>query len=219
VNALVLVNGELYRPDVLRERLRGETFDVVWGVDGGSRHAATLGVRVTTVIGDLDSLRPAELAALGNVERLTFPAAKDETDLELALVQAVRRGADRLVVAGALGGRLDMTLANLHLLAHPDLASCRVEVWHGDQTARLLRPPGGELKGNPGDTVSLVPLDGDAAGVTSHGLAYALRDQPLLFGAARGLSNVMLTATARVSLARGLVLAVHTPAGGKERDA
>jgi len=152
------------------------------------------------------------------VERLTFPTHKDETDLELALVQAVRRGADRLVVVGALGGRLDMTLANLHLLAHPALEGCRVEVWHGNQTARVLRPPGGEITGRPGDTVSLIPLDGDAAGVTTRGLAYALRDQPLAFGAARGLSNSMATTTARVVLARGLLLAVHTSAGGKEGD-
>jgi thiamine pyrophosphokinase len=219
MNALVLVNGDIYRPDVLRERLRRETFDAVWGVDGGARHAAALGVRVTAVIGDLDSLPPVDLAALGGVEVLKFPAAKDETDLELALVHAVRRGAGRLVIAGALGGRLDMTLANLHLLAHPDLEGCRVEVWHGHQTARALRPPGGEVQGNPGDILSLVPLAGDAAGVTTHGLEYALRGQLLFFGAARGLSNVMTTQTARVEVTQGLLLAVHTPAGEKWRDA
>lgn len=219
MNALVLANGELNRPDVLGDRLREETFDAVWGVDGGCRHAAALGVRVTTVIGDLDSLSVADLNALGDVEQITFPTHKNETDLELALIHAVRRGADRVVVVGAMGGRLDMTLANLHLLAHPMLAGCRVEVWHGNQTAWLLRPPSGEISGQPGDTISLLPLEGDAEGITTHGLEYTLHDQPLFYGAARGLSNTMVTGTVRVEITRGLVLAVHTPAGEKERNA
>ncbi len=219
LNVLVLVNGELYQPDILKERLRRETFDAVWGVDGGSRHAAALGVRVNAVVGDLDSLPAADLAALGGVQRITFPAHKDETDLELAFVHAVRRGADRLVVIGALGGRLDMTLANLHLLAHPDLAGRRVEVWHGDQTARVIRPPGDEIQGITGDLVSLVPLQGDVTDISTHGLEYALCDESLFFAAARGLSNVMTTSTARVAINRGLVLAVHTPANWKVREA
>ena len=217
MNALVLVNGELYRPDVLRERLRGETFDAVWGVDGGARHAGLLNVRVTTVIGDFDSLSAAELASLGGVEKLSFPARKDEMDLELALLEAVKRGAERVVIAGMMGGRLDMSLANLHLLAHPDLAGVRVEVWHGGESARVLRPPGGAIAGRPGDTVSLLPLEGDVTGITTRGLAYQLENQPLSFGAARGLSNIMETNEARVEFAAGLLLAVHAPAeAGRE---
>jgi thiamine pyrophosphokinase len=218
MNALVLVNGELYRPDILRERLRRETFDEVWGVDGGSRHADALGVRITTVIGDLDSLDEAELTALGGVEVLRFPADKNETDLELALLEAVARGAGKIVLTGMTGGRLDMTLSNLLLLAHPDLAGCRIEVWHGAQTARVLRPPGGEITGHPGDTVSLVPLAGDAGGIATEGLRYRLHDEPLSFGAARGLSNLMEAMTARVKLTQGLLLAVHTPAADDGRE-
>jgi thiamine pyrophosphokinase len=209
---LVLVNGEPYRPEVLRERLAAERFDGVFGVDGGSRHGASLGVHVTTVVGDLDSLSPDELAALGNIELLKFSKTKDEMDLELALVEAVKRGAERVVIAGMMGGRLDMSLGNLHLLAHPDLAGCRVEVWHGDQTAWAVRPPGEDIGGRPGDTLSLIPLAGDAVGITTRALAYPLRAETLGYGAGRGLSNVMESDTARVELAFGLLLVVHTPA-------
>ena len=61
--------------------------------------------------------------------------------------------------------------------------------------------PGGEpvartLAGRPGDVVSLLPLGPGVVGVTTAGLAYPLRDEPLPEGPARGLSNVRAEASA-----------------------
>lgn len=211
--AIVLANGEIGAAPVVRDRLAGWTDAPVIAADGGSRYAEALGLRVDAVVGDLDSLDEgtgARLRAQGvDVERA--PAAKDETDLELALLHAVERGATRIAVIGAMGGRLDMTLANVLLLAHPLLDGVRVELWHGEQTAWLIRPPGGDVNGGPGDTISLIPLGGDAHGVSTHGLAYPLRDETLAFGPARGVSNVFEGRDARVDLGGGLLLAVHTP--------
>ena len=93
------------------------------------------------------------------------------------------------------------------------LASCRVEVWSGDQTAWLIRPPGGLIKGeSSGDTLSLIPLGGDALGMfPQQNLAYPLHNETLAVGPARGISNVVTASSARVSLHDGLLLAVHTP--------
>lgn len=213
MKALILANGLLDDPAQVRTRLAHWEHPLVIAADGGYRHAVALALKVDVVIGDLDSLDGdlrAVLEASGAHLEIT-PAEKDETDLELALLYAVRRGADPIAVLGALGGRLDMTLSNMLLLTHPALEAVHVELWNGTQTAWLLRPPGGEVYGAVGDTLSLVPLGGDAQGVTTQGLKYALRDEPLAFGPARGISNVLTEATARVSLREGLLLAVHTP--------
>jgi thiamine pyrophosphokinase len=211
--AIVLANGEIGAAWLLRDRLAGWDEAPVIAADGGSAYAEPLGLHIDAVVGDLDSLAEgagARLRAQGiDVERA--PAAKDETDLELALLHAVERGATRIAVIGAMGGRLDMTLANILLLVHPMLADVRVELWHGEQTAWLIRPPGSDVTGQPGDTISLIPLGGDADGVSTHGLVYPLRDETLAFGPARGVSNVFEEAEARVDLRGGLLLAVHTP--------
>jgi thiamine pyrophosphokinase len=86
-----------------------------------------------------------------------------------------------------------------------------VELWEGAQTAWLLRPPGGEIRGQVGDTVSLIPLAGDAVGITTFHLAYPLQAENLQFGAARGISNLMTGSAAQVSLREGLLMVVHTP--------
>jgi thiamine pyrophosphokinase len=144
------------------------------------------------------------------VELISHPADKDETDLELAILLAKERGAEHIVVIGAMGGRMDMTVSNILLITHPALCSCRVEVWHGNQTGWLIRPPGDDISGRPGDTVSLIPLDGDVTGITTKGLKHRLKGARLNLGPGRGISNVMEENTARVELAEGLLFIVHT---------
>ncbi len=211
MKSLILVNGELYRPDVLRGRICAEIFDLVLGVDGGAGHAHTLNVTLDAIVGDLDSLSDAEQSGIGDIELVSYPAEKDETDLELALLYAQEQGSDRIVMVGAMGGRMDMTLANILLITHPSLSSCRIEVWHGKQTGWLIRPPGEDIYGNIGDTVSLIPLGGDASGITTKGLKYPLEDAILTFGPARGISNRLEQSPAHIELAKGLLLATHTP--------
>lgn len=211
--AIILSNGELDSPVVLRERLADWSDALVVAADAGSCHAEVLGLRLDVVIGDLDSLDEAAQTHLreAGVRFETVPAHKDETDLELALLYAYGQGAERFVVLGALGGRLDMTIANVLLLTHPLLNPVRVELWAGGQTAWVIRPPGDEIAGQPGDTLSLIPLGGDAVGITTHNLEYPLSGERLTFGPARGVSNVLVGVPARVELREGMLLAVHTP--------
>jgi thiamine pyrophosphokinase len=141
---------------------------------------------------------------------VVYPAHKDETDLELALLHALAQGAERVTVLAALGGRLDMTLANIFLLTHPRLATLPIEIRHAAQRVWLIRPPGADIPGAPGDTLSLLPLAGPARGLVTHGLAYPLHGEDLLPGPARGVSNQLVSRPARVELQSGLLLAVLT---------
>ena len=208
---LVLANGELYRPAILRKRLLAEAFDLVLAADAGARHAHLLSINLDVIIGDMDSISAIERQNAGNVEFVSYPVEKDETDLELTLLYAKERGADRIVVVGAMGGRMDMTVSNIFLITHPNLGSCRVEVWHGNQTGWLIRPPGDDIVGHPGDTVSLIPLDGDVYGINTKGLKHSLSHATLTFGPGRGISNILERSPANVRLSRGLLFAVHTP--------
>lgn len=213
MKAIVLSHGEIENPDLMRLRLLGWEDALVIGADGGALHAEMLGLELDLTIGDFDSLSPetlSELAAQG-VEVRRFPAEKNETDLELALIAAVERGADHIVVLGATGGRLDMTLASILLLSHLALVNTRTEIWVEMQTTWLMRPPGGEIRGQEGDTISLLPIGGDSLGVKTENLVYPLKEETLVFGPARGVSNVMSADLAHVSFETGLLLMIHTP--------
>jgi thiamine pyrophosphokinase len=211
VKALVLANGDLYKAGTLRRRIRDGSFDLVIGADWGARHAPALGVSLQAIVGDFDSIPEDERQNLDQAKFITFPAEKNETDLELALLYAAQQGAGHIVMVGVLGGRLDMTIANVLMISHPALAACRIEVWHGNQTGWLIRPPGVAICGSPGDTISLIPLANTVSDICLSGFKYPLRQESLVFGQGRGLSNQIISTSARVDFSTGLLLAVHTP--------
>ena len=177
--------------------------------DGGARHCLKLGLNPHVVIGDFDSLTNAEIETLSssNAELLRYPTAKDETDLELALDHALKLGASKIALYGLLGGRWDMTFANLLLLAAPQYAKIQFRIFDGSTTAYILR--GGEtleLNDQQGATVSAIPLSGSAHGITYQGLRWSLEDATLPFGTPRGVSNQVTEPEAQISLEQGILL-------------
>lgn len=184
--------------------------DLVIAVDGGLNHLEKLGVVPDLLIGDLDSVSAAQVERVekAGAEVLRFPPTKDETDLELALLTAHNRGCDEIVILAGFGGRLDQTLGNLSLLRLPELEGCSVRFEEDCQEAFLIRNSA-IIRGQAGDTVSLLPLWGVVTGVTTTGLAYPLRAETLYPEHTRGISNVMNTTQAGVSIASGRLLCIH----------
>jgi len=209
LRAVIFANGVFGQPQHIRSLLRPE--DYIIAADGGARYCLSLGLHPRLVLGDFDSLEPQSLERLrsAGVMLRRYPPAKDETDLELALSAALQAGADEALILGALGGRWDMTLGNILLLAHPDFRTVRITLVDGPQEIFLL-PEGrpAKIRGAAGDTVSLLPLGGDARGVTTCGLQYPLQNGVLRFGAARGVSNVLLRSPAQVLVQSGLVVCI-----------
>lgn len=178
--------------------------------DGGGDALFKVGQVPHLIVGDLDSITPAALAALirGGSEVRRFRTDKDETDLELALLAAVERGATHIDILGALGGRWDQTLSNVALLALPELHDCHVRLLDRGQEAFLVHGYA-NISGTVGDTVSLIPLGGSALGITTRGLHYPLTDATLRFEHSRGVSNVIDSLPAEVTLRAGMLLIVR----------
>lgn len=217
MKAVIFANGDL-DPDFVQ--LPEHEDILVLAANGGSLHCQRLGLRPDILIGDLDSLPDHLLEEWrrSGVKILAHPPRKDETDLELALKHAQKLGAENIVVYGALGKRLDMTLTNFFLLAHPAL-DCELEI--RAQNQRLLALKGGcelTIAGQPGDMLSLIPLVPRTRGITTHNLEYPLTDEALRFGATRGISNVFQTDQVKVSLDDGVLAVIHTPAGAPDGE-
>jgi thiamine pyrophosphokinase len=211
MRALILVNGELYKPEILQKRINTENFDVVIGVDGGARYADTLSTTLDAIVGDLDSLLNFRQKNRAVPEVVSYPMEKDEIDLELALDYAEKHGVDQIVMVGVMGGRMDMTIANIMLLSQKSLDSYRIEIWHGQETGWLIKPPGENITGNPGDRVSFIPIGGSVSNATTDGFKYPLKNEDLPFGRVRGVSNIMNGSSASIEFTKGYLLAIHSP--------
>ncbi len=218
---LLLVVGGAPRRGVRDERLieLADRAELIVAADSGADHLARIGRAPHWIVGDMDSLssslrdwRPAGT----RVQR--HPSDKDQTDLELALRLVVERGPRdaEIVLAGALGGRLDHSLANLQLVALPLLEGRRLHFVDAEQQAwALVAPACLRIAGLAGDTVSLLPLSDAAQIAATRGLRWPLRDAELRMGPSLGLSNEMTAGEARIDLALGRLLCVHIPADSR----
>lgn len=209
---IIFANGDLNPGIMLQRALSLQSDAYVIAADGGANLALECELQPHLVIGDMDSVDPAlleNLEAQGSEIR-RYPAEKDLTDLELALLAAAERNASTIRVLGALGGRLDHTLSNIYLLALPELTGRDVRLVSGNQEAWLMPPGEAVISGTKGDTLSLVPLNGAVEGVETENLYYPLHAETLRFGPARGVSNVMTADRARVRSQRGELLIIHT---------
>jgi thiamine pyrophosphokinase len=217
MRAVVVAGGDIDPADAAL--LHGA--DLVVAADGGTASLERLGVRPHLVVGDLDSADPATVARLEatgtRVER--HPVDKGASDAELAIERALGEGPDGVVVLGLLGGlRLDHELAALLLLADPSLRGRDVRAVRGGTTVRALHGDGRlQLVGRPGDIVTLLPVAGDAIGVRTMGLRWALDGETLRLGRSRGLSNEVTEAPASVGIAAGVLLVVEIEQGGGHR--
>jgi thiamine pyrophosphokinase len=207
--AVIFANG--VAADINRLAAIIQPDDLLIAADGGLHYLLQLGRWPQFLIGDLDSVsvEEVELARQNGAAVHKYPVGKNETDLQLAMDFAVHAGCSSIVIAAALGGRLDQTLGNIFLLTRPDLKEIDIRLDDGMEEVFVIRNQA-EINGQPGDTVSLLPYGEPVKEVKTQNLRYPLNYETLLADHTRGISNVMETTQAIVSISRGILICIHT---------
>lgn len=189
---------------------------VVIAADGGCVLAEEMGLRPNLIVGDIDS-SPSELVARFEQEgvevRRFDHATKWETDTELALLAALEWNPGVIYVFGAIGGRLDHSLANVMLLTNPRFSGVELHILDGPHEVFLAKAGvWNKIPGKRESTVSLIPVGGAAEGVETRGLHWPLNRETLPQGQGRGVSNLVEdegAASVRYETGQLLVVIVH----------
>jgi thiamine pyrophosphokinase len=188
---LILLGGELTVTERLTRQISGAR---VIAADSGMKHAAALGVRPELWVGDFDSSDAALQARCADVPRLAFPADKARTDGDLAIDEALKRGATRLVLAGALGGPRSDHAAH-HLMKMLALAQEGIDVFltSGGEEAWPLLPGTRQFDVAPGTVFSIIALE-SLRELSVSGVKWELSGADVALGSSLTLSNVALAA-------------------------
>lgn len=218
LHALVVAGGQRPHPtlvDVLPDH------HLVVAADSGLDHARALGLRVTHVIGDMDSVDPRTLAEAERegavVQRV--PHDKDQVDTELAILFARTLGATAITLITAGGGRLDHQLGVLSALTHPILNGCEVHaLWDLARVRVLNGPESATITGEPNTLVGLVAMNGVARGITTEGLRWALTDEDLESHSTRGVSNELIASRATIDVRSGHLFVIQPHAHDSSRE-
>lgn len=205
---VIFTNGVIRNPRFYLSLL--EKNDFILCANGGTVAVLELDLLPDLVIGDLDSLDQKERSLLAErgVPVSRYPAEKDYSDLELALMHALDNGAAEIMILGAGGGRPDQFFANLMLLNLPLQRKIPAVMVNEEAEIRLVDREL-TLNGEVGEVVSLLPVSAEATVIKTEGLQFPLRGETLSFSSTRGLSNVLKESQAKISLGKGLLLAVH----------
>ncbi len=210
----VIAGGPLESNDFLKSQIEELAPAELVCADGGARHLDALGLTPDVIIGDMDSLAAEILHRCGKQGSriIEHPRDKRETDTQLALEYAMGSLPDEIRIFGALGGRIDHTLANISLLAHAaerDIPTKLVDEW----CEVFVVTHRAALKGIAGQTVSLLPPSSQVCGIEIRGFEYPLTGATMKHGTPYGISNRLTAGEGTISLESGrlLVIRYHRP--------
>jgi len=178
--------------------------------DGGARHIHALGLTPDLIVGDMDSLS-GELQrdfVMKGSRIIRYPETKDETDSELALQMAFMMTPDEIRIYGALGARIDHTLANLTLLAAAADRGIKTRLLDEWCEIILVRQAA-VIEGEIGQTVSLLAFGADVKGVTLEGFEYPLSNATITLARPIGVSNRLTAARGIISMESGNLLVIR----------
>lgn len=207
----VILNGEIIDYKSTKEIIQNKNYDYIICADGGANHTYKMGIMPNYILGDLDSVDREVVSYYeeNNVIFKKFPTKKNETDTELCIYQARLLNAENIDLYGALGGRIDHMMANINLLDYIRNQGIEAKILSDKEILYIAESEEINIEGNPGDTISVIPIKGDAIGVTLRGLEYPLKDYNMKFGIPIGISNVMLSNSCSIKVNKGTLVVIR----------
>jgi thiamine pyrophosphokinase len=206
---LIFSGGELNPGLAVRKAL--SDFDKILAVDSGAAHSEKFKLKPDFLVGDFDSIDKKVLDRLkaGKTKILQFPKEKKQTDTELGIKTAVEYGATEItILGGTAGDRVDHILANVLLSTQFTIP---IKFTDSNSITWLAKGPKTEkINGGVHDLLSLIPLSQVVKGIQTEGLKYPLKNESLIFGKSRGISNEFLKKTINVKWAYGILVISHT---------
>ncbi|MGD8190116.1 thiamine diphosphokinase [Brevibacillus ginsengisoli] len=197
--------------DVLPRLAEG---DIVIGVDGGAIGLLEAGIVPDIALGDFDTIKEVGIKRLleAGVAMEQFPAQKDLTDTEIALQKALELAPSAIYLYGAMGSRMDHTLANLQLLYTAHQAGVWMQLESKRNRVMLLseRFPSLKIALDDYRFMSLLPLTLEVTGIHLEGFRYPLHDATIKMGMAIGVSNELQTPTGTITIGQGSLYVMCT---------
>lgn len=183
----------------------------IYCADRGAQWAYAAGITPDLVVGDLDSVNDQTVDRLEaeNIRIVRYPEEKDMTDTQIAIEFAVSEGARSITLLGALGGRIDHSLANIGLMTSYHRRGVRIAIMDIN-TAMFVGERTITFRAVKGSTVSLFPIEEGVRVLKSEGLYYPLNDVVVPMDGTLCVSNHMTSDRVLLDVRNGALLLIVT---------
>ncbi|MBM7552806.1 thiamine diphosphokinase [Thalassobacillus pellis] len=212
MNIIAIIGGgpKRYIPDL--QPYYEET--VHWiGADRGAEVLLERGVPITKALGDFDSVTSATLKQIKAkaAEVDVYPEEKDDTDLEIAVMEAMKMKPDKILLFGVTGGRIDHTLANIQLLYTLLKAEIPCTIIDTQNQMELTSPGTHAVTRNTDyPYISFLPLTMEVTGLHLEGFYYPLENNDLPIGSTLCMSNKLVKDIGTFSYTQGILLLIRS---------
>jgi len=201
MDTIVFCNGELLISKKTARRTCSKANFLI-AADGGANHLKNLNLKPDVIIGDMDSVNVKSFIKNKSIEKIFFKPDKDQTDTELAIIEALKRKSKKITLIGATGGRLDHTLANIELIKKYPGKVILIE--NNSKLISINKKQKLIIKGKKDSIISILPAVGNPK-IKITGLKYELNNEKLKFPT-QGTSNLIETRPAQITIDSGLLL-------------
>ncbi|WP_407268003.1 thiamine diphosphokinase [Radiobacillus sp. PE A8.2] len=183
------------------------------GSDRGVLHIIEQGVTPDVAIGDFDSVSAVEKALIKKNSRIyqEFPAEKDETDLELAVIKAIEQKADKLLLFGVTGGRIDHSMAAIQLLYRLLQQSIKGIIVDKGNWMELVQAGEYELTNESSyPHISFIPFSKEVTQLSLEGFFYPLNNTTVTWGSTLCVSNKLIREKGTFSFNEGILIVIKS---------
>ncbi len=211
---VVIISGGHIEDVFALDWMKKNTYDYLIAADSGMNFLHRNRIVPDIVAGDFDSVDDDsldEFSSLPDIEMLRLNPIKDDTDTEFVIREAIRRGATEITLLGATGTRLDHGLANVYMLGIGLEEGVQIQIIDAHNRIRMIDDVVEIPKAEQfGDYISILPVKGDAKGVTLSGVKYPLKDAHMSSFSSLGVSNEIVEEKANISVMEGILLVIES---------
>lgn len=209
MNVAIVSGGTAPSESLLKNYLQKISFIIA--ADKGSECLYKYGIIPDLLLGDFDSIKKEILdrVKLQAKEVLEFPPEKDYTDTEIAIIEALKRGAKKIYLFGAVGSRMDHTLGNIGLLLTTRKKGATLEIID-DNNRMYLGKNHMVLYGEVGKNISFHALSDKVVNFNIRGAKYNLKSYNMNLLDPRAICNEFIDTPIEISYEEGELLIIHS---------
>ena len=204
MNTLIVTGGEINK-NFLKKHLKINKYDIIIAVDKGLETLDILNINPNYVVGDFDSIDKTILRKYENtqIEIIKLNPEKDLTDTHSAINLAIGLKSKKIIIIGAIGTRLDHTIANIHILKLAIDKGINIKIINETNEITLINNSIKIYKDQNYKYISLIPLTTTVENITLKGFKYPLTKRTLYIGDSLGISNEQLQQEGEIQLENG----------------
>ena len=213
MNETIIITGGNIKEEFLKKVFLENKYENIIASDKGLEALDKLGLKPNYIIGDFDSINEEILSKYlldKEIKTIKLNPEKDYTDTHMALKLAIELKSTNIIIVGAIGSRIDHTIANIHILKEALDKNIKCSIINENNKIQLINKDTTIERNENFRYISLIPLTTKVCGITLKGFKYGLINATLEIGKSLGVSNEQTKELAIIEIKEGILLLIQS---------